>query len=315
MDRAWFKPSSNRKKLPGFCRIVEVCALILPSMIHFGLRDSQVSRFTWFAQMQRLVNALTSSHRIRLLALFPHLRPNAVVHDLAHAHRDSTGLLVYGAPVQNHPWERIENLDARSETMPLYRSNCSGRRPRAIIWSAMCKMKSVAYQRDKKRTPTFVLEAWCRRWGRRAGDSAYCRSPGREGRRLLRHLGDRSARYVVVQGRSRAIGLPFLLSLGLIVGSAGAMLTNISANIAISRATPPSVAGIVWAMFNCGLQLGSAVGLAAVRSIQASVQTGNGGPSNYEGQSAGFWFILACISVAVLAVWVFYHADTARDYV
>ncbi|KAG2121417.1 hypothetical protein BD769DRAFT_1629455 [Suillus cothurnatus] len=57
------------------------------------------------------LHSLPSSHRVRLLTLFPHLRPNAVVQDLAHAHRDSTGLLVYGAPVQNRPWEWIENLD------------------------------------------------------------------------------------------------------------------------------------------------------------------------------------------------------------
>ncbi|KAG2153646.1 MFS general substrate transporter [Suillus bovinus] len=102
---------------------------------------------------------------------------------------------------------------------------------------------------------------------------------------------------------------------GFIIGSAGAMLTNISANIAIFRATPPSMAGTVGAIFNCGLQLGSAVGLAAVGSIQTSVQKGNGGPSNYEGQSAGFWFMLACISVAAMAVLVFYQTHTTRDHV
>lgn len=98
---------------------------------------------------------------------------------------------------------------------------------------------------------------------------------------------------------------------GFIIGSAGAMLTNISANIAIFRATPPSMAGTVGAMFNCGLQLGSAVGLAAVGSIQASVQERHGGLADYRGQSAGFWFMLACISLAALAVLVFYRTDTA----
>ncbi|KAG1851174.1 MFS general substrate transporter [Suillus subluteus] len=102
---------------------------------------------------------------------------------------------------------------------------------------------------------------------------------------------------------------------GFILGSAGAMLANISANIAIFRATTPSMAGTVGAIFNCGLQLGSAVGLAAVSSIQASVQVRNGGPSNYEGQSAGFWFMLSCISAAALAVVVFYRTDTARKRV
>jgi hypothetical protein len=72
------------------------------------------------------------------------------------------------------------------------------------------------------------------------------------------------------------------------------------------------MAGTVGAMFNCGLQLGSAVGLAAVSSIQASVQDRNGGPSNYEGQSAGFWFMLCCISIAALAILVFYRTDTTK---
>ncbi|KAG1745449.1 MFS general substrate transporter [Suillus paluster] len=102
---------------------------------------------------------------------------------------------------------------------------------------------------------------------------------------------------------------------GFIIGSAGAMLIQMSANIAIFRTTPPSMAGTVGAMFNCGLQLGSALGLAAVSSIQASVQEKNGGPSNYEGQSAGFWFMLACICVAALAVLVFYRVDMAPEIV
>ncbi|OAX39947.1 hypothetical protein K503DRAFT_781763 [Rhizopogon vinicolor AM-OR11-026] len=54
--------------------------------------------------------SLPSSHRGRLLTLFPHLRPNTIIQDLTHAHRDSAGHIVYGAPVQNRPWEWIENL-------------------------------------------------------------------------------------------------------------------------------------------------------------------------------------------------------------
>jgi hypothetical protein len=75
------------------------------------------------------------------------------------------------------------------------------------------------------------------------------------------------------------------------------------------------MAGTVGAIFNCGLQLGSAIGLAAVCSIQASVQDRNGGPSNYEGQSAGFWFMLVCICIAAMAILVFYRTDTARNRV
>lgn len=63
------------------------------------------------------LHSLPSSHRERLLSLFPHIRPNAVVQDLALAHRDSTGHLVYGAPIQNRPWEWIENLDKDDGTI------------------------------------------------------------------------------------------------------------------------------------------------------------------------------------------------------
>ncbi|KAG1820707.1 hypothetical protein EV424DRAFT_880892 [Suillus variegatus] len=162
-----------------------------------------------------------------------------------------------------------------------------------------------------------------------------CRSPGREGRHLLRQcvLGDRSAQYVVVQGCSQVIGLPFLLEsvftglhrrfcwcnanehlrkvcLNLIPTARALISTHIASRYSEPR-PQASYAPCSTAVCNSALP----VDLDAVRSIKTSVQTGNGGPSNYEGQSAGFWFILACISVAALAVWVFYHADTARGYV
>jgi len=117
---------------------------------------------------------------------------------------------------------------------------------------------------------------------------------------------------------------------GFIIGSSGAMLIYVSTkyasilstdhsyligfhSIAIFRATPSSMAGTVGAMFNSGLQFSSAVGMAAVGSIQASVQEHRGGPSDYKGQCAGYDLMLACIGVAVLAVLVFYRADTAPE--
>jgi mediator of RNA polymerase II transcription subunit 12 len=69
--------------------------------------------------------SLPSPHRVRLLALFPHLRPNAVVQDLTHAHRDSTGHLVYGTPVQNRPWEWIENLGGDDQDNGTIRNTAS----------------------------------------------------------------------------------------------------------------------------------------------------------------------------------------------
>ncbi|KAG1745538.1 uncharacterized protein EDB91DRAFT_1236376 [Suillus paluster] len=71
------------------------------------------------------LHSLPGSHRARLLTLFPHLRPNAVVEDLAHAHRDSTGHLVYGAPVQNRPWEWIENLGGDDKDDGIIRNTAS----------------------------------------------------------------------------------------------------------------------------------------------------------------------------------------------
>ncbi|KAG8766136.1 hypothetical protein FRC16_007762, partial [Serendipita sp. 398] len=56
-----------------------------------------------------------------------------------------------------------------------------------------------------------------------------------------------------------------------LIGSLGMMVVYANSSIAIFHYTPPSVAGTVGAVFNCALQLGSAVGLAAVSSITTSV--------------------------------------------
>ncbi|KAL4080156.1 hypothetical protein V8B97DRAFT_1914244 [Scleroderma yunnanense] len=56
----------------------------------------------------------------QLCSLLPHLPPNSVVKDLVHAHRDSSGQLIYSSPVQNRPWEWIENLGeaASDDSLP-----------------------------------------------------------------------------------------------------------------------------------------------------------------------------------------------------
>lgn len=53
------------------------------------------------------------------------------------------------------------------------------------------------------------------------------------------------------------------------------------------------MAGTVGAIFNGALQLGSAVGLSVVTSIQTSVEKKHGGPTSYSGRAAVFWFVLA----------------------
>ena len=60
-------------------------------------------------------------------------------------------------------------------------------------------------------------------------------------------------------------------------------------------------------MFNCALQLGSAIGLAAVTSIETSVEADNGGFGAYHGRAAVFWFLVGVIFVQGIAVIVFYR--------
>ena len=66
------------------------------------------------------------------------------------------------------------------------------------------------------------------------------------------------------------------------------------------------MAGTVGAIFNGALQLGSAVGIAAVSSIETSVEKTHGGPEKYTGRAASFWFLLAIVCVELVAMLVFY---------
>ncbi|THH14444.1 hypothetical protein EW146_g5879 [Bondarzewia mesenterica] len=94
-----------------------------------------------------------------------------------------------------------------------------------------------------------------------------------------------------------------------VFGSAGAQLIFTHDNVAIFRTTPPHMAGIVGAIFNGGLQLGSAVGLAVATSIQSSVSQKHGSPNDYSGRAAAYWFIFAAAIVSAIAMLFFYHTD------
>ncbi|KAI0791390.1 MFS general substrate transporter [Abortiporus biennis] len=97
-----------------------------------------------------------------------------------------------------------------------------------------------------------------------------------------------------------------------ILGTSGAMFTYTHAYIAIFRATPSSMAGTVGAIFNCALQLGSAVGLAADSSIQTSVESKNGGPTTYKGKAASFWFVFAIVCIEFFSLLIFYRVDAEK---
>lgn len=68
------------------------------------------------------------------------------------------------------------------------------------------------------------------------------------------------------------------------------------------------MAGTVGAIFNSALQLGSAVGIAIITSIQTSVQDKDApdGALKYKGRAAAFWFLLAVVCVELIALVVFY---------
>lgn len=67
------------------------------------------------------------------------------------------------------------------------------------------------------------------------------------------------------------------------------------------------MAGTVGAIFNGALQLGSAVGIAAVGSIEASIEESSGDPTSYAGRAAAFWFLLGIVGVEFLSMLVFYR--------
>jgi len=92
---------------------------------------------------------------------------------------------------------------------------------------------------------------------------------------------------------------------GFLLGTAGAALIYTTSNIALLRATPSTVSGIVSAVFMVSLQTGAATGVALVTSIQTSVQIEHGGPNGFQGRAAGIWFLVAVIGTIALCAMVF----------
>jgi hypothetical protein len=81
-------------------------------------------------------------------------------------------------------------------------------------------------------------------------------------------------------------------------------------SIAIFQVAPASMAGTVGAMLNGALQFGSAIGLAAVGSIETSVEATHGGPQEYYGRAAAFWFLLGIVLLEIISVSCLYQTNT-----
>ncbi|KAG2354877.1 hypothetical protein BDR07DRAFT_1493993 [Suillus spraguei] len=70
------------------------------------------------------------------------------------------------------------------------------------------------------------------------------------------------------------------------------------------------MSGTVGAMFNGVLQFGSAIGLAAITSIETSVEATHGGSHEYAGRAASFWFILGIVTLQFILISIFYDRST-----
>ncbi|KAG2353698.1 major facilitator superfamily domain-containing protein [Suillus spraguei] len=121
-----------------------------------------------------------------------------------------------------------------------------------------------------------------------------------------------SPKWIILTGLSLCMVATLLLALGggkpenywpfvfpaFVLGSAGVMVAFSHTNIAIFQAAPSSMSSTVGAMFNGALQFGSAIGLAAITSIETSVEATHGGSHEYAGRAASFWCHLGARSAA-----------------
>ena len=74
------------------------------------------------------------------------------------------------------------------------------------------------------------------------------------------------------------------------------------------------MAGTIGAMFNCALQLGSSIGLAALTSIQTSVEKTKGGFYKYHGRAAGFCFLLGVLVLQTIGILMFYRRKSDKGF-
>ena len=72
------------------------------------------------------------------------------------------------------------------------------------------------------------------------------------------------------------------------------------------------MAGIIGAVFNSGIELGSAVGIAVDASVETGIENNNGpdGFDHWKGRQATFWWLLAATSAVALSVLIFYRTSS-----
>lgn len=109
-------------------------------------------------------------------------------------------------------------------------------------------------------------------------------------------------------GMSQGAGLPLVL-LGMVVGEAGFMLSNVSLTIAGSGAAGEEEQGLSAGLVNTSIQLGSAWGLGVVATLVAAAGTQDSGPTDPQtlvtslrtGLAACAGFAIAALPILLLA--------------
>lgn len=96
-----------------------------------------------------------------------------------------------------------------------------------------------------------------------------------------------------------------------VLASIGNNLLYAHLSISVFKVAPASQSGVVGAILNSALQLGSAVGTAATIAIQTNVDNKQVNPElSYKGRGASLWFLLGMIAIELIAFWIFYKDDT-----
>ncbi|KZT34695.1 MFS general substrate transporter [Sistotremastrum suecicum HHB10207 ss-3] len=91
------------------------------------------------------------------------------------------------------------------------------------------------------------------------------------------------------------------------IGTLGCCLVFANANIAIFRVAPPHMAGTIGAIFNSALQVGAAVGISIVTSIESNIEKKTeGGAQTFKGRSAALWFVFTVVALELIAFVLFF---------
>ncbi|KAG9310600.1 hypothetical protein JVU11DRAFT_9164 [Chiua virens] len=103
--------SAVAEKVPAFILLIDTLYFVIDEL-HSQSKTRTTDLFKYYPNMSEneLPTDIPTGYYRQLFTFLPQLPPNKIVTDLVHAHRDISGLIVFGAPIQNRPWEWIENL-------------------------------------------------------------------------------------------------------------------------------------------------------------------------------------------------------------